>query len=103
MNKPWLALAGLLAFTAYTAWSMTIASQSLLMFGLELASRPDTLQVLIDLYLMALLACVWMYHDARRKGRPACSVVPYWALTALFVSLGPLLYLVVEGFARQRA
>jgi hypothetical protein len=78
------------------------AEQSLLAFGLELLSRPDTAQVVIDLYLMAALACVWMYRDARTRGRSLASVLPYWLLTAVFVSVGPLLYIVVNGFARGR-
>ena len=66
-------------------------------FGRQLLSHPDTAQVVIDLYLMALLAGVWMYRDARRRGRSAASVLPYWVLTALFVSVGPLLYIVING------
>lgn len=103
MHRPYLALAALLAFTLYTAWSMLVAEQSLLAFGLELLSRPDTAQVVIDLYLLAVLACVWMYRDARSKGRSALSLIPYFVLTALFVSIGPLLYIVVEGFRRRQA
>jgi hypothetical protein len=53
--------------------------------------------VVIDLYLMAVLGCVWMYRDTRRRGRSAASVLPYFLLTAVFVSVGPLLYLVVNG------
>lgn len=52
MNRPHLALAALLLFSSYTAWTMAIADQSLLAFGLELLSRPDTAQVVIDLYLL---------------------------------------------------
>ena len=37
MNKPYLALAALLAFSGYTLWTMSIAEQSLLQFGLQLA------------------------------------------------------------------
>lgn len=102
MRRPYLALAALLAFTSYTAWTMLIAEQSLLAFGLELISRPDTAQVVIDLYLLAVLACIWMYRDARAKGCSVVSVIPYFVLTALFVSIGPLLYIVVDGFARSR-
>jgi len=43
------------------------------------------------------LACVWMYRDARGRGRSVRSVVPYFLLTAVFVSVGPLLYIVVQG------
>lgn len=102
MNKPYLALVALLAFSAYTAWSMAIAEQSLIAFGLELMSRPDTAQVVIDLYLLGSMACIWIYRDARAKGRSLFSILAYLLLTAVFVSIGPLLYLVVEGFCRER-
>lgn len=98
MHRPWIALAGLLAFTFYTVITMLMAEQSLMAFGLELISRPDTAQVVIDLYLMALMACVWMYRDARARGKPLASVLPYLLVTAVFVSIGPLLYIVVNGF-----
>ncbi|USW94079.1 DUF2834 domain-containing protein [Pseudomonas proteolytica] len=102
MHSPYIALASLLAFSLYTLGTLLWAEQSLLAFGLELLSRPDTAQVVIDLYLMAALACVWMYRDARTRGRSLASVLPYWLLTAVFVSVGPLLYIVVNGFARDR-
>jgi hypothetical protein len=97
MRRPYLALAALLGFSLYTLATMLTAQQSLWAFGLELMSRPDTAQVVIDLYLMAVLACVWMYRDARRRGRSVASLVPYVVLTAVFVSVGPLLYLVMNG------
>lgn len=102
MHRPYIALASLLAFSLYTLGTLLWAEQSPLAFGLELLSRPDTAQVVIDLYLMAALACVWMYRDARTRGRSLASVLPYWLLTAVFVSVGPLLYIVVNGFARDR-
>ena len=98
MQRPYIALAGLLGFTLYTLFTLLTAQQSLLAFGQELMARPDTAQVVIDLYLMAILACVWMYRDARGRGRPLRSVLPYFLLTAVFVSVGPLLYIVVKGF-----
>lgn len=101
MQKPYIALAALLGFTVYTVATMLTAEQSLLAFGWELMSTPDTAQVVIDLYLMAVLACVWMYRDARGRGRSMVSVLPYFLLTAVFVSVGPLLYIVVNGFSRR--
>ena len=98
MRRPWIALAGLLAFTFYTVITMLAADQSLMAFGLELMSRPDTAQVVIDLYLRVALACVWMCRDARARGKPLASVLPYLLVTAVFVSIGPLLYIVVNGF-----
>lgn len=64
MNRPYPALAALLAFCTYTGWSLLASEQSLVAFGLELLSSPDTAQLVIDLYLMAGLACVWMYRDS---------------------------------------
>ncbi|WP_242168116.1 MULTISPECIES: DUF2834 domain-containing protein [unclassified Pseudomonas] len=102
MRRPYFALAGLLGFSFYTLATLLTAEQSLVAFGRELMSRPDTAQVVIDLYLMAALACVWMYRDARGRGRSVGSLVPYFLLTAVFVSVGPLLYIVVNGFSRRR-
>ena len=101
MSSRFIALAGLLGFSFYTLATMLTAEQSLWAFGRELMSRPDTAQVVIDLYLMAVLACVWMYRDARGRGRSLASVLPYFLLTAVFVSVGPLLYIVVNGFSRR--
>lgn len=97
-----IALTSLVLFSMYTGWTMLIAEQSLVAFGLELISRPDTAQVVIDLYLMAALACIWMARDSRSRGNAAIAVLPYLLLTAVFVSIGPLLYLAVNGFDRER-
>ena len=101
MPRPYIALIALVGFSLYTVATMLTAEQSLLAFGRELMSRPDTAQVVIDLYLMAALACVWMYRDAKARGRSVVSLLPYFLLTAVFVSVGPLLYIVVNGFARR--
>ncbi|MFP3492646.1 DUF2834 domain-containing protein [Pseudomonas sp. SIMBA_059] len=97
-RRPSIALAALLGFSLYSLAVMLTAEQSLLAFGWELMTRPDTAQVVIDLYLMAVLACVWMYRDARARGRSVIGVLPYFLLTAVFVSVGPLLYIVVSGY-----
>ena len=102
MKRPYVALAGLLGFSLYTLATMLTADQSLLAFGRELLSRPDTAQVVIDLYLLATLAGIWMFKDARKRGQSGWSVVPYLLLTAVFVSIGPLLYLVVRGVRERR-
>jgi hypothetical protein len=86
-------------FVVYTGWTMAMADQSLIAFGLQLMSRPDTAQVVIDLYLMAALACVWMVNDTRLRGGTLLGVIPYLLITAVFVSVGPLLYLAVKGIA----
>lgn len=100
MRKAMLPLAVLLAFSAYTLYVMLHAEQSLLQFGLQLMSSADTAQVVIDLYILAALACVWLYRDARARGKSLGYMLPFFALTALFVSVGPLLYLVLRALAR---
>ena len=91
-NIKLLALVLLVPFTAYTAYTITIAEQSLISFGYELISRPDTAQVVIDLYIMAVLAIVWMYNDSKKLTK-RWFWIPFSALTIVFVSVGPLLYL----------
>lgn len=101
MKKPYIALITLLLFAAYTASTLLLAEQSLLAFGVGLMSRPDTAQVVIDLYLLACMACIWMYRDTRSKGKSLTSLLPYFLITAVFVSIGPLLYIVVSRFGSQ--
>jgi len=87
----------LLIFTAYTAYTMSIAQQSLLSFGYQLVSSPDTAQVVFDLYIMAFLAMVWMYQDCKKLGKSVVYFLPFALLTLVFVSIGPLLYLVLKS------
>ncbi|ANI03998.1 DUF2834 domain-containing protein [Pseudomonas putida SJTE-1] len=96
------ALAILVLFSLYTGWTMLIAEQSLLAFGLALLAQPDTAQVVTDLYLMAGLAGCWMVRDNRMRASAGIAVLPYLLLTVVFVSLGPLLYLVIRGVAEGR-
>ncbi|WP_192560842.1 DUF2834 domain-containing protein [Pseudomonas allokribbensis] len=97
-----LPLTALIAFSGYTVGVMLQAEQSLIDFGIGLMSRPDTAQVVIDLYLLATLVGIWMFKDARKRGQSGWSVVPYLLLTAVFVSIGPLLYLVVRGLQDRK-
>lgn len=101
MKKIALPLLALILFTAYTIFSMLQAEQSLLEFGIQLISSADTAQVVIDLYILAVMSCIWMYQDNKSRGRSFISVAPYFLITAIFVSIGPLLYLVVKGFSKQ--
>ena len=102
MKSVALPLVALIAFASYTISVMLQAEQSLVDFGISLMSRPDTAQVVIDLYLLATLAAIWMYKDARKRGRSVASVMPYLLITAIFVSVGPLLYLVVRGLQDRK-
>lgn len=103
MRKAALPLIVLLAFTAYTAFVMSQAEQSLIQFGIELMSSLDTAQVVIDLYILAALASIWMYQDSKARNKPFIAVAPYLAITIVFVSVGPLLYLVIKEFSKERS
>ena len=94
MNLRTVLLIVLVFFVAYTGYTMSIAEQSLLSFGHQLISSPDTAQVVFDLYIMAFLAIVWMYRDCKKAGKSMLYFLPFFLLTLVFVSVGPLLYLV---------
>ncbi|MCL1078262.1 DUF2834 domain-containing protein [Parashewanella spongiae] len=87
----------LILFSGYTAFTMSIAEQSLLSFGYQLISSPDTAQVVIDLYIMAFLALIWMYQDCKVNNKSIGYFIPFALLTLVFVSIGPLLYLSLKG------
>ena len=96
MNLRTVSLVLLVLFTGYTAYTMSIAEQSLLSFGYQLISSPDTAQVVIDLYIMAVLTLIWMYQDIKERGKTIRYWIPYMLLTLIFVSIGPLLYIVLR-------
>jgi len=91
-----LAITLLVPFSLYTAFTMSIAEQSLLQFGYQLVSNPFTAQVVLDLYIMALLALIWMYNDVRKRSKTLIYWLPFALLTLIFVSVGPLLYLILR-------
>jgi len=102
MNRKTVPLIALILFSVFTAYSMINAQESLLDFGARLMSSLDTAQVVIDLYIFCAMACVWMYRDNKSKGKEIRSILPYFLLTAVFASLGPLLYLVVSTAGEAR-
>lgn len=50
-------------------------------------------QVFTDLVILAVLACIWMAADARKRGLPAW---PFIALTLAAGSFGPLVYILIR-------
>jgi hypothetical protein len=50
-------------------------------------------QVFADLVILAVLSCIWMVADARRRGIKAW---PFVAVTLVAGSFGPLLYLMMR-------
>ncbi len=98
MKKVILPLSVLVLFSGYTLYAMLVSQESLLDFGVRLMSSVDTAQVVIDLYIFCGLACIWMYYDNKASGGRFVVIIPYVLVTAVFASIGPLLYLVVKGF-----
>jgi hypothetical protein len=58
-------------------------------FGLPFDSLTNTAGM-IDLVIELTLVSIWMYQDARKRGK---SAIPFIAISVVFGSLGPLAYL----------
>jgi hypothetical protein len=96
MTQKTVASIVLILFSAFTAYAMLSSQESLIDFGARLMSSLDTAQVVIDLYIFCAMACVWMYRDNRSRGKNVSALYPYFLFTAVFASIGPLLYLVLN-------
>lgn len=86
-----LLLAAFLALTGYAVYQHGIVG----VFELMLANSVTTL-AFMDLAIALSLVTVWMWGDARRRGR---SAIPYVLVTLALGSAGPLLYLLTRGEA----
>ena len=82
----------LLAFAdlnAYVVWQLGYMG-----FWRAVTANSATLAAMVDLTIALTFVSVWMWCDGRRRG---INLLPYLALTAVFGSVGPLLYLVMHG------
>jgi hypothetical protein len=75
------------AFSAWVIWQHGYWA----IWQAGLAS-PPALQVLVDLVIACSLGMMWLWHDARQRGRNAW---PYLVLTFAAGSFGVLLYLLL--------
>jgi hypothetical protein len=86
---------------AFGAFSTTaVVEHGLVGFLEEIVQNMATLQVLIDLSIVATLVLIWMYRDSRGSGTP---FAPYALLTVAAGSFGPLGYLLHRTWSRPPA
>lgn len=95
-----LIILALLDFAALSLWAMyEVGYVGIFAAGL---SSPGAMQILADVIILALLACLWLVADARARG---LNPWPYVVITLCAGSFGPLLYLLVREWrgAGQRS
>jgi len=83
----------LVDFAALNAWAFYKEGLEGLMTFLG-GLTPWGYVLAADLLIALGMVCVWMYADAKKKGR---NPMGYLALTAATGSIGPLLYVTMEG------
>ena len=88
----------IVAFGVFT--TAAVVEHGLVGFLEETVQNMATLQVLIDLSIVAALVLIWMYRDSRGSGTP---FVPYALLTVAAGSFGPLGYLLHRTWSRPQA
>jgi hypothetical protein len=90
------ALAALIGFGALNVYA--VVSAGLAGLGTAVVGVNAWSAVLVtDLAIALAMVCVWVYRDAKRRGK---SPAPYIALTLATGSIGPLLYLLVRDDER---
>ena len=90
-----LAAVVLVVFSLFSAYVL-VEHGVVGLLELILANSATTL-AFVDLTIALTLAMIWMWRDAHQRG---ITVIPYLALTCGLGSVGPLLYLVVNGTRR---
>jgi len=85
-------------FTFFTL--AVVAHTGFIGFYEQLLSTPAGWQTLADVVISLSLVLAWMWNDAKRHGR---SWWPWAALTLVFGSIGPLLYLLLRRRERVLA
>jgi hypothetical protein len=82
----------LLDFSAFTVW-VAINGGGLGEILPAFTANPWVLQVAVDLVLALSLFCLWMWNDARRRGK---NPVPWLVATLCTGSIAPLAYLLLR-------
>src|SRR2546427_789075 len=88
-NRPIAAVALLLwlGFAALTIAIFAVEGSTALAIPYP---RLASIGVTVDLFIALALVSIWMYFDARKRGK---SAIPFILMALVFGSLGPLTYL----------
>jgi hypothetical protein len=79
----------LVDFAALNAW--VVYRFGMVGFWELATANLAVIAVMVDLTIALTLVSIWMWRDARERG---LGFVPYFVVTCLFGSVGPLLYLI---------
>ena len=82
----------LVVFVAYTAWVL-VNGGDLGTVSAAFGANPWIMQVTLDLVLALSMVCLWMWSDARKRGKNA---LPWIVATAFIGSIAPLTYLLLR-------
>jgi hypothetical protein len=86
--KKALLIATLLAFGALTG--VAVWNEGVIGIFSSITRSYGSMQIFADLVIALVLVMIWMWRDAMKTGR---NVWPWFALTLVAGSFGPLLYL----------
>ncbi len=93
--------AAIIAFVAFTTYTLWVMAQDGILGFLELAGRePWGLQLLADLLVMLTLFAIWVHQDAKKRGVAAW---PWVVATLTLGSMGALAYLVHREWKARRS
>ena len=79
-------------FVAFSLW-VVLTGGSIREVTAAFMANPWPLQVSVDLVLALSLVCIWIWNDARSRGR---NPLPWIVATALTGSIAPLTYLLLR-------
>ena len=97
-----LSIGALVSFIAFTVMVSATGGERFLTYAAGISWNSWGAQVGVDLYIACTIACIWIWHDARRQGWGLGMVVPFYVVTLPFASMGLLLYFTVRNFRLMR-
>ena len=86
-------------FVPFTLWAV-VAGGSLSEILAAFAANPWTIQVAIDLVLALTMVSIWMWNDAKQRGK---NPLPWLLATTFSGSIAPLVYFLTRPSAAPLA